>query len=589
MKNINGKAKIMTILVSALFFLCLMPNSLGANTTNLSPIGDGAFKDWKTTGRDHWTEVDDNPFAPDTTTYVHTLTGRNTDWYIMEDLLDGTNPPDNATVDITSVELWAYGRQGMIYIKPSWALDYGSIQSMGNGWGWHKKLFTAVSNPVGEKITVEDVDDMLYSLQKYRTESPPEAEVSCVYAKVTWEYADVLRTSDEFPRDESVDVEISDAQDTRVSWTYDGFQDVELITEDVTSYSYDAQIYNDNVWGMNFFVDVDPPSAYEVHLTNISANIKRVGNPTGILTIDVTEVDGAGEPTGSVLATSSIDVSTVSTSYSYVDFEFYPSTLDDYETYAFILDHTGLGDASNCIEWNYDPDSGGYADGEALYSTDGGSSWDDAGEEADGNFKVYGTQGEYFEVSFMSDSEGSWESYGSTYATQNGTYQIENLNFSDCYTTYNWSVNITDSSRGVFWENTSYSFTTLGANTSIYPIPRYEQFRNKLRLYVNQHGVCGVDNVSLYYRHSTDNASWGVGWKSWVDDQNPDEHFPYRFCFDYPEGNGYYEFFSNASVDGNPETQPVDADAICHYVGRTTINKIFILGCTRILGGHIGG
>ncbi|MDI6916569.1 MAG: right-handed parallel beta-helix repeat-containing protein, partial [Thermoplasmatales archaeon] len=71
----------------------------------------------------------------------------------------------------------------------------------------------------------------------------------------------------------------------------------------------------------------------------------------------------------------------------------------------------------------------------------------------------------------------------------------------------------------------------------------------------------GVANVSLYYRYSNDNSTWG-SWILFGTDTAP----PWSWSFTAPNGNGYYEFYSiawdNAS---NNESAPVSADAICSY------------------------
>jgi hypothetical protein len=71
----------------------------------------------------------------------------------------------------------------------------------------------------------------------------------------------------------------------------------------------------------------------------------------------------------------------------------------------------------------------------------------------------------------------------------------------------------------------------------------------------------GVENVELWYRFSTDNASWGI-WTSFGIDLGS----PWSWSFNFPDGDGYYEFFSIANDSaGNPETMKVAQEAICAY------------------------
>lgn len=73
--------------------------------------------------------------------------------------------------------------------------------------------------------------------------------------------------------------------------------------------------------------------------------------------------------------------------------------------------------------------------------------------------------------------------------------------------------------------------------------------------------VSGVDNVTLWYRFSADNASWG----SWLL-YGTDSSAPWSWSFDWPSGQGYYEFYSVA-IDkvGNAESSPPSRDAIAGY------------------------
>ncbi|MEM2907958.1 MAG: DNRLRE domain-containing protein, partial [Candidatus Hadarchaeales archaeon] len=69
----------------------------------------------------------------------------------------------------------------------------------------------------------------------------------------------------------------------------------------------------------------------------------------------------------------------------------------------------------------------------------------------------------------------------------------------------------------------------------------------------------GVAEVKLYYRHSLDNSSWG-DWALFASDDEP----PWSWDFDFPGGEGYYEFYTVAlDIAGNEEAPPAVADARC--------------------------
>jgi hypothetical protein len=71
----------------------------------------------------------------------------------------------------------------------------------------------------------------------------------------------------------------------------------------------------------------------------------------------------------------------------------------------------------------------------------------------------------------------------------------------------------------------------------------------------------GVANITLWYRHSTDNSTWGL-WTRFSTLVSP----PWTWSFTFPRGEGYYEYYSTA-VDtmGNVEPPPATADAIEGY------------------------
>ena len=71
----------------------------------------------------------------------------------------------------------------------------------------------------------------------------------------------------------------------------------------------------------------------------------------------------------------------------------------------------------------------------------------------------------------------------------------------------------------------------------------------------------GVSNITLWYRHSNDNSTWGA-WTQYSNISSP----PWTWSFTFPAGEGHYEFYTTA-VDGkgNAESAPFSADAIAGY------------------------
>ena len=70
-----------------------------------------------------------------------------------------------------------------------------------------------------------------------------------------------------------------------------------------------------------------------------------------------------------------------------------------------------------------------------------------------------------------------------------------------------------------------------------------------------------VANVSLWFRYSNDNATWST-WTFFAKDISS----PWSFNFNFPSGEGYYEFYSIANdTAGNSEAAPASADEIAGY------------------------
>lgn len=75
-----------------------------------------------------------------------------------------------------------------------------------------------------------------------------------------------------------------------------------------------------------------------------------------------------------------------------------------------------------------------------------------------------------------------------------------------------------------------------------------------------------VDNITLYWRESEDNSTGWSSWTDWNNESNPDETWPFEWNFVFPDGEGYYEFYTRAYNNGVLEPEPNEAEAICHNV-----------------------
>ncbi|UCF49070.1 MAG: DUF2341 domain-containing protein [Thermoplasmatales archaeon] len=63
-------------------------------------------------------------------------------------------------------------------------------------------------------------------------------------------------------------------------------------------------------------------------------------------------------------------------------------------------------------------------------------------------------------------------------------------------------------------------------------------------------------------------------WSEWSNVNNPDISYPWSYNFDFPDGIGYYEFYSIGTYNGFDEVIPLTADALCYYERGTEVDPI---------------
>jgi hypothetical protein len=75
-------------------------------------------------------------------------------------------------------------------------------------------------------------------------------------------------------------------------------------------------------------------------------------------------------------------------------------------------------------------------------------------------------------------------------------------------------------------------------------------------------GPSALDWVALWYRSSADNSTWGA----WTQFPTNLTSVPWQWSFSFPDGQGYYQFYSRAGNHaGLTETPPLNEDASCAY------------------------
>jgi parallel beta-helix repeat protein len=107
--------------------------------------------------------------------------------------------------------------------------------------------------------------------------------------------------------------------------------------------------------------------------------------------------------------------------------------------------------------------------------------------------------------------------------------------------------------------------TLSSANDTTKPSSFVEQpaYWHNAGTHLNAHATdnTGVGNVTLWYRFSADNTTWGA-WMNF----GMDTASPWSWTFNFPDGQGYYEFYSIANdTANNTEAAPATADASCAY------------------------
>lgn len=82
----------------------------------------------------------------------------------------------------------------------------------------------------------------------------------------------------------------------------------------------------------------------------------------------------------------------------------------------------------------------------------------------------------------------------------------------------------------------------------------FERFKTE---YYNQNSPSTFYNIDNQEEYSGD-------WIKWYDIKNPDSSYPWKWDFNFPHGDGYYQFYSQGIIDNYVEITPTIADAFCY-------------------------
>jgi len=82
----------------------------------------------------------------------------------------------------------------------------------------------------------------------------------------------------------------------------------------------------------------------------------------------------------------------------------------------------------------------------------------------------------------------------------------------------------------------------------------------------NTLGSTGTHTNRAYYVYATiKEEDIDFSWVNWGNASNPDTSSPWEWSFDFPNGTGYYQFYSIGRKDDAVENAPDFPDAICYY------------------------
>jgi len=145
-------------------------------------------------------------------------------------------------------------------------------------------------------------------------------------------------------------------------------------------------------------------------ITSVKLYMKRVGNPSGNLNVEIQGVSG-GHPDGITLASGTLACSSISTNPTLAWYEITLGAgyaLSNGVQYAIVI-YLDAGDVSNYIYVGEDGSSATYAGGNLEYSSDSGSSWT-SNTGWDVNFEEWGDPAESsYDTAVGSKNTWGWE------------------------------------------------------------------------------------------------------------------------------------------------------------------------------------
>jgi hypothetical protein len=110
------------------------------------------------------------------------------------------------------------------------------------------------------------------------------------------------------------------------------------------------------------------------------------------------------------------------------------------------------------------------------------------------------------------------------------------------YRFYSYAVDNLSNTELLSGNDTDCGYDNVKPTSSLDAIASYWQNTSPLTITattVSDTGYSGVKNVTLYYYNSTDNSTWDGPWSFGIDSASP-----WSWSFNFPNGSGYYRFYS---------------------------------------------
>ncbi len=278
-------------------------------------------------------------------------------------------------------------------------------------------------------------------------------------------------------------------------------------------------------------------------------------------------------------------LSTTLSGSPYSSWSYDSSSVTWYNASSYIINASGTDNASNVgtevkstiFYDTYDPTvtitipvHNGYYKSNSLNTISGECS-DSYSGISNVNFTIYNcTSNKYWNGSGWADGKNwsqatltsgytAWQNDSSSVTWYNGTYYYVNV------TAIDNSSNVATEVFSYFLYDTEDPYSNVN---SISPYWYTDSSNPKTITYNADDNGSGLNNVTLYYKFSENNETWGGGWTKWVNSSNPDID-PWTtktWDFDFPDNSGYYEFYTVATDNAtNSEVAPGSNDTIIGY------------------------